>query len=79
MQNFEQLGQELQRRGKTGDIRRLAESEDGKRLSKMIDPQAVEKAARSGDSAALKSLLDQVLSTEEGKRLAMGIQQLMKD
>ena len=27
----------------------------------------------------LAALLDQVLSTDEGKRLAMGIQQLMKD
>ena len=32
MQNFEQLGRELERRGKTDDIRALAQSPDGQKL-----------------------------------------------
>ena len=79
MQNFETLGRELERRGKTGEIRRLAESADGKSLAARIDAKAVEDAARSGDSDALRSILRQVLSTGEGQRLAASIRKMMKD
>ena len=37
MLNFEQLGRELERRGKTTELRALAESEDGARLAAMLD------------------------------------------
>ena len=78
MPNFEALGKELERRGKTEDLKRLAESADGQRLGRMIDAQAVEQAARSGDSAALSALLRGILSTDEGKRLAKSVEDLMK-
>lgn len=79
MQNFEQLGMELERRGKTDKLKALAETEDVQRLGKMIDPGTVEQAAKSGDGDALRRLLSTVLSTEEGKRLAQSVEQLMKD
>ena len=41
MQNFEQLSRELERRGKTEEINKLAQSRDGQRISGMIDPQAI--------------------------------------
>ena len=63
MQNFELLGKELERRGKTEAVKKLAESPEGKSLAAMIDPQAVEQAARSGDADALRQLLSTVLST----------------
>ena len=79
MQNFEQLGRELDRRGKTGELRALAESEDGARLAAMLDGERLQKAAKAGDSAALRAMLGSVLQTEEGRRLAMGIQEMMKE
>lgn len=79
MQNFEQLGRELERRGKTDRIRELADSADGQRLSRMIDSTAIERAAKNGDSAALHGILSQVLSTEEGKRLADSVRKMMED
>ena len=79
MQNLENIGRELQRRGKTEDLRKLAESADGQKLSRMLDGKAVEQAARSGDSEALRSMLSNVLSTQEGKRLAESIQKLMQN
>jgi len=79
MQNFEQLGRELDRRGKTGELRALAESEDGARLAAMLDGERLQKAAKAGDSAALRAMLGSVLQTEEGRRLAMGIQKMMKE
>ncbi len=78
MANLEALGRELERRGKTGDLKRLAESADGQKLGQMIDARAVEQAARSGDAAALSALLRSVLSTEEGRRLARQAENLLK-
>ena len=79
MQNFESIGRELERRGKTEGIKKIAESADGQRLSQMIDAKAVENAAKSGDSEALRSILSSVLSTAEGKRLAESVRKLMQD
>lgn len=78
MQNFEQLGKELERRGKAEDIKRLAESEDGVKLAGMINSQQIEQAARSGDAEALKALLSSVLQTQEGKRLAESVRKMMQ-
>lgn len=78
MQNFEKLGQELDRMGKTEDIKKLAESDIGQRISRMVDAQAVEAAARSGDSQSLQQMLSQVLSTDEGRQLAESVQKLMQ-
>lgn len=79
MQNFEELGRELERRGKTEKLKALADSSDVQKLGKMLDPGEVERAARSGDSQAIKDLLSSVLNTKEGQRLAQSVQQLMKD
>lgn len=77
MQNYEELGKELERRGKTEDIKRLAQSEDGLKISRMLDASEVESAARSGDSEAIRRMLSQVLSTDEGKRLAENLRKMM--
>ena len=79
MHNFEDLGRELSRRGKTEQLKALAETDDVQRLSKMVDSAAVEKAAKTGDGDALKAILSQVLSTAEGQRLAQSVQQMMQD
>ena len=78
MQNFEQLGRELERRGKTRELQALAESEDGARLAAMLDTEKLEKAAKDGDGEALRKMLGSVLCTEEGQRLAAGSNNLMK-
>ena len=79
MQNFEDLGRQLSRRGKSEQLKALAETDDVQRLSKMVDSAAVEKAAKAGDGDALKAILSQVLSTAEGQRLAQSVQQMMQD
>ncbi len=79
MQNFEQIGKELERRGKADKIKALAESDDGVRLSQMVDTSAIGQAARSGDSEALKKMISQVLGTDEGKRLAENIRKMMDE
>ena len=79
MRNFEDIGRELERQGKTESIKRLAESADGVKVGHMLDAKAVEDAARSGDSAALQKLLSLVLSTDEGRRLAENVRRLMQE
>ena len=60
-------------------IKKLAQSREGQQLSRMVDAAAVESAARSGDTDALKRMLSQVLSTDEGKKLAESVRMLMQD
>ena len=78
MKNFEDLGRELERRGKTDEIKRIAESEDGQRLGRMVNSADIERAAKSGDSAALQDMLRRVLSTDEGRRLAENVRKMMQ-
>ena len=79
MQNFEQLGRELERRGKTQELRALAASEDGARLAAMLDADSLEQAVKQGDGDSLRRLLGKALQTAEGRRLAEGIRKMMAD
>ena len=79
MQNFEQIGRELERLGKADQLRKLADSPDSAKLAGMIDADAIGRAARSGDADALKKLLGSVLRTKEGMRLAENIRKMMDD
>lgn len=78
MQDLEALGRELQRRGKTGELKKLADSADGKRLGQMLDANAIRQAAQSGDQKAIQNMLGSVLATKEGKRLAEQLKKLME-
>lgn len=78
MQKFSDVSRELEKRGKTNDIKRLAESRDGQKLGQMVDRKQLEKAAASGDSEAIKNILSSILSTEEGRRLAENVRRMME-
>jgi len=76
--NFEQLGKELERRGKTEQIKQLAQTPEGQRFSKLVDADELERAARNGDAAAMKNIISKVLSTGEGKMLAESVRKMME-
>ena len=78
MQELEKLEQELLRAGKAREIRALADSADGQKLGQMIDGGAVERAVKTGDSAALQQILRTVLGTDEGRRLAENLRTMVK-
>ena len=66
-------------RGKDGEkLRTLAASEEARRVSSLFSPQELEQAARSGDGAQLRGILQRVLSTEEGRALAQKLSQTGK-
>lgn len=79
MNGFEEMEKRLEKEGKMNRLKAIAESNDGKALADALDAQKVEQAARSGDTAALKAILNQVLSTDEGKRLAEKVKDAMQD
>lgn len=70
MQDIESMGKELLKGTDTKKLKAIADSENGKKISQMIDQAELQRAAKTGDSAALQRILNQVLSTNEGKQLA---------
>ncbi len=78
MQSFDELARELEKDGKSARVKALAESADGQRLEQLVDRDALERAARAGDTKALGAILSEILNTAEGKRLAAGVQELFK-
>lgn len=78
MQNFSDVSRELEKRGKISEVKRLAESAEGQKISGMIDRKRLEKAAVAGDGEALKNILSSVLSTEEGRKLAENVRKMME-
>lgn len=78
MQSFDELARELEKDGKSAGVKALAESADGQRLEQLVDRDALERAARAGDTKALGAILSEILNTAEGKRLAAGVQELFK-
>ena len=78
MKDLEKLGAELEKSGKSDALMKLAESADGRAVGRLVDADAVSKAAKSGDMAALQDILRGVLSTDEGKRLAESLRKAMR-
>lgn len=79
MKNFADYEKELKNSPKRDRLMEAANSAEGRRLAAAMDTEAIEKAARSGDSAALKNILAQVLSSPDGQALAKKISGLMKE
>ena len=76
--DIEGAGRLLAESGKADAVKALAGSEEAKRLSQLLDGAQVERAAISGDAAALRGILSRVLSTEEGRRLTEKLRDAMK-
>ena len=78
MNEFEEFAHKLEKSPQAGGIKAVANSAEARRVTSSLDTAAVERAAKTGDAAALKSILAQVLSTPDGKALAKKIQEAMK-
>ena len=78
MRELDRLSHELEKSGKSAELMRLAKSEDAVRLGKLLDVDAIRRAAGGNDSETLKALLSGVLSTDEGKRLAENVRKMME-
>ncbi|NCB51311.1 MAG: hypothetical protein EOM54_05455 [Clostridia bacterium] len=76
--DIEKMGRELAQSGKIDKLRAMADSDEAKRLSAMLDAEAVKTAARTGDAETLRGILNKVLGTDEGRRLAQQLSDAMK-
>lgn len=76
--DIEKIGKEFAKSGKIDKFKAMADSEDAKRLSAMLDAEAVKTAAMTGDAETLRGILNKVLGTEEGRRLAQQLGDAIK-
>lgn len=56
-----------------GALRRVSESENGRRVADMLDEEKLKRAMQSGDGEALTAALQKILSTPEGRALAADV------
>lgn len=56
-----------------GALRRLSESENGRRVADMLDEEKLKRAMQSGDGEALTAALQKILATPEGRALAADV------
>lgn len=59
-------------------LRAAAGSPDAQKLLRQLDAAALQDAAQQGDTAQLKRLLAQALSTPEGQRLAQQVRDAVR-
>ena len=78
MNNFSELEKQLRGNPNAERLMKAADCAEGRRITQSLDQAAVEKAAKTGDTAALQGILAQVRSTPDGKALARKLQQAMK-
>ena len=78
MNNFSELERQLRSNPNAEKLMKAADCAEGRRISQSLAQAAIERAAKSGDTAALQGILAQVLSTPDGRALAQKLQQAMK-
>ena len=60
-------------------VKQFAGSGDAAAVAGSIDPQKLKEAAEKRDPEIMKAILQQMLSTEEGKRLARKVKAAMEN
>ena len=71
------LSKEMKNEKTMQTVKRLAESEDVAALAKTIDQNALRSAAEKQNPEVMRAVLQQLLSTEEGRRLAQKVKAAM--
>lgn len=71
------LSKEMKNKKTMQTVKRLAESEDVAALAKTIDQNALRSAAEKHNPEVMRAVLQQLLSTEEGRRLAQKVKAAM--
>lgn len=72
-----QYSQSLLSSKNAGALKRLSESENGRRVAGLLDEGQLKRAVESGDGDALRSALDTILSTPEGRALAAEVKKVV--
>ena len=78
MADFAQLGRQFQTGPMAESLKKAAASQEGQRVMRSLDADAVEKAAKQGDMQALKGILSTVLASSEGQALVRQLKQSLE-
>lgn len=73
MNDFDKMQKEMSSPKNAAELKKFAQSPEAARIGKTVDSEALKKAAMTGDKETLGRILQQVLSTEDGKALAKKI------
>lgn len=73
MSDFEKMSKDLLKGGRQEGLNSVVNSSEGKKIGSMVDGNALKKAFAEGDKDTLNRIMNQVLSTEEGRTLAKKI------
>ena len=73
MKDFDKISKDLFKSGKGSDLKNVVNSSEGQKIGKMVDGNALKKAIADGDNDTVNRIMNQVLSTDEGKALAKKI------
>ncbi len=73
MSDFERMSKELFKSKKAGELNKVVNSAEGKKIGSMVDGNALKKAVAEGDNETVNRILGQFLSTDEGKSLVKKI------
>ncbi len=66
-------------KGKENNLKNLAETQDAQKIRQMLsNGDSVKKAMARGDTAALENIVQNILSTQEGARLAEELVKMFK-
>jgi len=73
MGNFENMSKELLKGEKAKELQKVVNSAESKKISNMVDGNALKKAVAEGDNNTVNNIMSKFLSTDEGKALAKKI------
>ena len=77
MQDLNHIKQEMERSGELAKVNSLANTKEAAEALQAIDPEMLSAAASSKDPAVIRAMLQQLLSTDAGKRLAEKVKAAM--
>ena len=72
------LAKEMEKKGTMQAVKRLADSEEAAALARTLNQTQLRTAAEKQDPEVMKAVLQQLLATEEGRRLAQKVKAAME-
>ena len=72
------LAKEMEKKGTMQAVKRLADSEEAAALARMLNQTQLRTAEEKQDPEVMKAVLQQLLATEEGRRLAQKVKAAME-
>ena len=72
------LAKEMEKKGTLQAVKRLADSEEAAALARTLNQTQLRTAAEKQDPEVMKAVLQQLLATEEGRRLAQKVKAAME-